>query len=41
MQIDRHVERLGPRENRFERGVIEEAAIGGAVHQRAVKAEVP
>ena len=40
MEVDRQVERLGARQDRLERRVIQEAPVGGAVHQRAVKAEI-
>ena len=40
MEVDRQVERLGPRQDRLERRVVEEAPVGGAVHQHAVEAEV-
>ncbi len=41
MEVDRQVERLGADQERLERRIVEEAAVGGAVHQDAVEAEVP
>ena len=40
MEIDRHVERLGARQDRLECGVVEEAPVGRAVHQHADEAQL-
>jgi hypothetical protein len=38
VEVDRQIEFFGAREDRLEGGVVEEAPVGGAVHQRAVEA---
>jgi hypothetical protein len=40
MQVDRHIQCLSPRQDRRKPWIVEEQAIGGAVHQHAAKGEV-
>ena len=40
MQVDRHVEFFGPRQDGFESWIVQETAVGGAVYQHAMKAKV-
>ncbi len=40
MQIDRHVELFGPRQDRLEARIVEKAAFGQAIDQGAAEAEI-
>jgi len=40
MDIDRHSQSLGPRQDRFERRIIKEATVRRTIYQEPVEAEI-